>query len=80
MSTLRKYTDVSDESLLKRKTGSKDSNSMWARARVARCEMESEMLHLGNELESGKISINHCKDRDLHPMYEDGTLFVTKVT
>jgi len=44
METIRAYTDVTEDSLLQRKTGSRDENSPWAKARNERCMMEIEQI------------------------------------
>lgn len=47
MDTLREYTDVKQNKIQKRKTGSKDPNSNWAKARVLFAAQWKRAFELG---------------------------------
>jgi hypothetical protein len=47
----------------KRKTGSKDRNSEWAKAQVQRCLMTQEMFLAGEQLERGETTMEKFERR-----------------
>ena len=45
---------VKIQSVLRRKTGSRDTESAWAKARLERCKMTKRMLKLGEQFAKGE--------------------------
>ena len=74
--TLRKYTKVFHQRVLRRKTGSRDVESNWAKARLQRCLMTKEMFKMGERLEQGETNWQQIRQADLLPLYMDGIVFV----
>jgi hypothetical protein len=61
MDTLREYTDVKQAKIQRRKTGSKDPNSKWAKTRVLFCAQLKRAFELGFLLDEGKITWEECE-------------------
>ena len=74
--TLRKFTKVFHQRVLRRKTGSRDVESNWAKARLQRCLMTKEMFKMGEALDKGEITWQKIRQVDLLPLYLDGIVFV----
>ena len=74
--TIKRYTDVKEQAILRRKTGRRDTESDWAKARVVRCQMTKDMYELGEKLENGTLTMADCRQKNLHPLYEDATVYV----
>ena len=53
------------------KSGSRDTGSAWANARVASSEMIPEQHELGEKLEKGEITVADCKEHDSPLIHED---------
>jgi len=75
MGACRAFADVKVQAVLRRKSGSRDKNSPWAKARVASSKMILEQCKLGEKLEAGTTSMADCKALDLPPMYEDAVAY-----
>ena len=73
--TLRDYTDVFRHSVLRRKTGSRDTTSPWAKARVARSKCTLDSFEYGKLLEEGVVPMEFLADSDIHPLYMDAIIF-----
>jgi hypothetical protein len=70
--TLHSYTDVKVSAILRRKSGSKDKTSAWAKARLALCKQLVRALELGKLLDEGKIKWEDC---EITPLWRDGILW-----
>lgn len=70
--SLRAYTTVHKQSVLRRKTGSKDETSPWAIARLARCEMTLDMFDRERRVDAGDTTIEDCMKDDIPPAWMDG--------
>lgn len=75
LATLNRHTKVMCNSVLRRKTGNRDVESKWAKARLARCVMTKEMFQLGAALENGSTTWEAIRQIDLLPLYLDGIVF-----
>ena len=73
---LREYTVVLKERVLRRKTGKKDVDSDWAKARVARVTMTEEMISRGCSLSENTISMSECRAIDIPPLWWDAVIFI----
>lgn len=76
MRALREYTVVKRQKVLRRKTGSRNSESDWAKARLACVEMTEQMLQFGIDIDTGKMSMADCPRLDILPLWIDGTVFI----
>ena len=72
---MERHTHVFLQAVLRRKTGSSNKESAWAKARHARALMTKRMFELGKEFEDGLTSWKEMRDEDLLPMYLDGIVF-----
>ena len=61
---LRRYTKVMQQRVLRQKTGSRDKESDWAFAQVARVKMTQEMLKNGEEMDKGTLKMEDCHARE----------------
>jgi hypothetical protein len=66
---------LSIKKVRKRKTGSKDQASDWAKARVQRCLMTQEMLQAGEDIDRGETTMKKIREKDMLPLYLDGIVF-----
>jgi hypothetical protein len=71
MRSIRAYTDVKHQGILKRKTGRKDKDSEWAKARVARAKMNKRQFELGDQVDRGDIKLEDC---EIPPLFADAIL------
>lgn len=75
VATLKRHTNVVCSSVLRRKSGKRDTESEWAKARKARCLMTMDMFQLGKDLDSGTTTWEAIRKEDLLPLYLDGIVF-----
>lgn len=75
LATLKEYTDFELRSVIRTKTGRRDSESSWAIARVQAATMRLRQFELGSLLDAGKITMADCKKEDLPPLFPDGIVY-----
>ena len=73
---LREYTVVLKQCVLRRKTGSRDEQSQWAKACLARVTMTERMFALGVGVDANEVTMEDCKKIDIPPAWLDGMIFI----
>jgi hypothetical protein len=80
MQTIKASTDCESVSILRRKTGSKDPESAWAKARMVFATQLTEQVKLGQDIDNGVTSSQQVFEEVENgsrppPIYRDGILF-----
>jgi hypothetical protein len=80
MRTIEAYTDCESVAILRRKTGSKDPESDWAKARVVIANQMLAQVKLGKEIDDNLVSLSAAfedveKNNAPPPIFPDGVLF-----
>ena len=75
INTLKEYTEVQKAAVLRRRSGSRNSMSNWAVARVARAQCTLACMQLGKLVEEDVVGMEYCASADLHPIYMNGIIF-----
>jgi hypothetical protein len=74
LATLEAYTDFRQEAIPRRKTGRKDTESDWAKARVVVSEQMQDQVSNGKKVDSGKITLQEANSCECPPIFKDGVL------
>lgn len=73
---LEACTDIQMCEIQRRKTGSKDKNSGWAKTRKRFCEQLRDMLDCGQHIDQGVMTFEECHHSQITPWWVDGCLWV----
>lgn len=76
VSTLRECTDVQQCAILRRKTGSEDTNGPWAKAGLLFCRQMKEQFHCGKAIDEESMTLATCMEDGVIPLWIDGVLQV----
>jgi hypothetical protein len=81
--TLKGYTDSDIRAIPRRKTGKKDKESPWAKARLAIATQMKEQVEQGKKIDAGNLllmdAMQKCRDEQAAPpLWIDGTEFCDK--
>jgi hypothetical protein len=79
-SSLSFYTDSDIRAIPRRKTGKKDKESAWAKARLATATQMKQQVALGKKIDAGDLllsdAMKECRDKNAPPpLWIDGTVF-----
>ena len=75
--TIKKYSTVMLSKTLRRKTGSRDTNSKWAIARLVEAKQIIEQLKLGKKMDLEQLTWEQVRrDYKIMPLWSDGILSV----
>eukprot|EP00562_Extubocellulus_spinifer_P015630 CAMPEP_0178566784 /NCGR_PEP_ID=MMETSP0697-20121206/14954_1 /TAXON_ID=265572 /ORGANISM="Extubocellulus spinifer, Strain CCMP396" /LENGTH=385 /DNA_ID=CAMNT_0020200629 /DNA_START=1 /DNA_END=1155 /DNA_ORIENTATION=+ len=75
--TIKKYSTVMLSKTLRRKTGSRDTNSKWAIARLVEAKQIIDQLKLGKKMDVEQLTWEQIRrDYSITPIWSDGILSV----